>query len=103
MPKVDRMLLNAATYKAIGGMEFFGAEYREKWVQARKMAGITKGQWKRFQHLLKRAGDDGEIGGLVASTVSIKKLEIMSRYHDSPHLVTHLKMAEARGYPDEGK
>lgn len=96
MPKVDDFLLALATLKTVGGMSYrgqrLGGDYVRKWKQVRQLSGITKGQWKRLQVAIKRTGNND----LRTSLVSIKKLEVMRDHHDSPHLLTLLKMVEVQ-------
>lgn len=100
MVRIPKTLLDEATSKAVGGMNYFGSRHRNRWETARKMAGITKGQWKRFQFAIQGAGSPYNTP-LKSSETVLKKLEIMRDYHDSPHLYMLLKMAEVRGDTDD--
>lgn len=100
MPKVDRDLLADATLNTVGCMNYWGREYLSQIKEARRLAGITKGQWKRMIVAGKKSGWDCEASILHASALSVRKLEVMRVHGDSPHLETLLKMVEAQ-YGDE--
>lgn len=101
MPKMtDFMLLDAATRRAVGGMSYAGSVDRQKWEKARDMAGITKGQWKRFIYSMKKKAP--ACIELRISEVSMAKLKLMAEHGESPHLETLLKVVEIQMEgPDE--
>lgn len=103
MPKVDLRLLDTASMKAIGSMRYVQGTSSDiaKHKRFRELSGITKGQWKRMQQTWWKYRDGGMERTLIASELSIKKLEVMAEYGESPHLETLLKVVEARGVDDD--
>ena len=101
MPKIDRSLLNEATIGLVGGISYTHKAHREEQQKLRKTAGITKGQWKRFQISIKRRKPFTFVQYIKTSEVAAKKLEVMRDFHDSPHLMTLLKAIEAREGSDD--
>lgn len=96
MPKVDSILLGDASFLTVGPIHYFHPMDRAKQAKMREITGITKGQWKRFKYSIKSKAQLGDYGVMRASLTSIRKLEILAKHHDSPHLYTLLKMAEAQ-------
>jgi hypothetical protein len=100
MPKVNRSVLDVASENAVGAMRYLTMDVA-KWKQFREMAGITKGQWKRYQCQLKQfirtESGSYKTTYINVSEVAAKKLEVLCNHGDSPHLHTLLKMVEAQG------
>lgn len=87
MSKLDNLnIVHEASRAVIGYISYTGSRDKEKWQAFRTMAGISRGQWKRFQQSKK----------LKVSELTIKKLEVMAQHGKSSHLMTLLKMVEAQ-------
>lgn len=90
MPKIGRYLVDAAVNEALGGTFYTARSEVAKHKEFRRLSGITKGQWKRFQWGFRNEA----FPELTVSELAIKKLEIMAKHGKSPHLLTLLKVVE---------
>jgi hypothetical protein len=93
MPRVSRKVVDDAFNRAFGGTNYkLVPSERPKHREFCRLAGVTKGQWKRF--LMSFKPDYKGWAEITVSEVSIKKLTVMAHHGGSPHLTTLLKMIE---------
>ena len=101
MPKLNQDLLAEATLKTVGLMSYAQTISLPQIKKARRLSGITKGQWKRMVCSFKR--NYWSRFDVAVSALSIKKLEIMRDHGGSEHLETLLKMVEAQMEAGDGQ